>query len=282
MSRAINIISQIIFLAKKAKKQIKKRKYSSAKRLIRIILKFEKRELAYVRKESGSDKLYEGCLSILSDTEEAFEDLERFDVEKAESILDKVIDLERHELEIVKANEGLSEEVLRRVEPYIRELVDEINKLSFVKETTVSCSGHTESRFQLMTAYIVIIYDFNSRTAHNILPFDQRMKRICPQSGVPQKKKRAGPMTLLPLAEEWKGSRRPDVVYFLTDTSKFLKSNLEWLFSRKKTLERRLIKRWNLIFRLVKKYEDIDRLEYVKGRKYIKEGREKLAERIRR
>lgn len=166
MSRALNIISQVIHLAKKAKSQIERGKYSSVRRLFKIMLNLEEEELIFIRHESESDELYKTCVAIVRDTRKAYHnvaDPSSLDVNKVEGILDRIIELENIELKnIVKPNPNLRQKVIDQIDPYIQDLMNEMSKLSFVVSTLWSCSGHERNRFvgthSTVGAYFVIRY----------------------------------------------------------------------------------------------------------------------------
>ena len=71
MSRILNIISQIIHIAKKARQQLSEGKKSSTIRLLNIILKLDKKQFKFIKNESGSKRLRKECLEIFNLTEEA-------------------------------------------------------------------------------------------------------------------------------------------------------------------------------------------------------------------
>ncbi len=262
MARILNIISQLIYLSKKAKKQVERGKYSSAKRIIKIILNIEQKELKFIKEEPGSDEFYKECLSIFQNTKEAFQDLSEFQAQEAIQLLDRIIALENYELKnIIKAKKGLEEDILKTVDPYIRELVNEINKLSFVKQTHFSCSGHFPNDFDC--PYIIIEYDWESQTQHNIKSFHSQMVNIVNKSGLVK------PTGLL--------ERIYHNLMGLRKVNYYLGFPIETPHERSQEEYRtQFIKQWNLIFKLVKKYQDNDSLEYKKQRRLIKENPELL------
>ncbi|MEK6968793.1 MAG: hypothetical protein AABW48_00010 [Nanoarchaeota archaeon] len=262
MARILNIISQIIHLSKKAKKQVEKGKYSSAKRIFKIILNIEEKELIFIKEESGSEDFYKECLSIVQSTKEAFQDLSKFQVRETVRLLDKIIALENYELKnIIKAKKGLEEDILNTVDPYIQELVNEINKLSFVKTTHFSCSGHFPNDFT--GPYLVIEYDWESKTQHNIKAFHSEMINIVDKSGI------VNPTgILIRLYHNLMGLRK--VNYYLGFPVELPTKRSQ------KEFKHQIVKQWNLISNLVKKYQDNDSLEYKKQRRRIKKNHELL------
>jgi len=261
MSRIINIISQIIYLSKKAKKQVEKGKYSSAKRLFKVILNIEEKEFRYIKHESGSEEFYRECLLVYKDTKTAFYDMSKWNKDEALRMLDRIIQLEKYQLHnIVKAKKGLAKEILTTIDPYIRELMNEINKLSFVAKTSYSCSGHfpfhdnlsndwrSEPHIHHSVPYIEIEYDWQSKTRHNIKSFHHALVNIVAKT---------------------RPSNRPfgikKVTYRLGFTIQLQYPKSEEEFKQQ------FIKQWNLISRLIKKYQDNDSLIYRKQRKYLKE-----------
>jgi hypothetical protein len=254
MTRALNIISQIIYLAKKAKKQLEIGKISSTKRLFKKIIKLEKKELIAIKKESGSQELFLKCQIIYQETKKAFNDFKNLNIKDASKILDKIIALTKIEFSTIKNQQNLSKEILNTVDPYIRDLISEINKLSFIKQTKFSCSGHFPG---FSCPYLVIEYNWESKTKDNIELFHQEMIKIVETSGIIQKHLNGG---YLKKIYRLKGISK--INYYLGETG--LNS-----FFDEETIRKKLIKQWNLISRLVKKFQDNDSLIYQKQKTYI-------------
>lgn len=177
MSRAINIISQIIKISEKAKNELLHNKTSSAIKLLKIIVKSEEDELREIKNETDSLGFYNECCSIYKLTKEKLnEKRQKIQIEELIEIFDRIIALKKHELDIVKAKEGLSEDILRTVDPFIKGIIADINRLSFVKNTEFSCSGH--HRPFIRPGYITIIYDKSSKTSNLIKHFHNGICRI--------------------------------------------------------------------------------------------------------
>ena len=263
MARLLNIIGQIIHLSKIAKRQVKKGKYSSVKRIFEIMLKIEKKELKFFRDELGSEEFYEECVSIYEETKKDFKGLSRFNPDKVLKLLDRIIFLETYEFKnIVKAKLGIQKNILSTVDPYIRELVNEINKLSFVKKTHFSCSGHFPYPSQ---PYIEIEYDWESRTKHNIKYFHNQMIGIVSEAVF--RKPISGKKGINFFERVYRdiiGIRR--IIYYLGFHIEIPTKRAE------EEYKNQFRKQWNQIFRLVKKFQDNDTLEYKNQRTYIKKN----------
>lgn len=260
MSRAINNISHLIHLSKRAKILLKHNKPNSAIRILKIISKIEHREIRNVLKESNSKEFYEECKEIFEEINSLNKNINKLSKAQIMKLLDRIILLERHQLnDAIKPNSHLSKKILDTIDPYIRELVSGMNRLSFVKRTTASCSGHfpfewnmsnlwnsSPSRFGLKP-YFVIEYDYNSKTEQNIKYFHNAMNNICSET----------------IADNALAPR--EVTYRLG-----FKINSPYMKTQE-DLKKQFVKQLNLIFRLVKKFEDNDSLTYSKERMYIKE-----------
>jgi hypothetical protein len=271
MARILNLISQLIYLSKNAKKQVEDGKYSSAKRIFKTIKSIEEQELVLIKEESDSEDFYQECLSIYEYTKKAFEVLSNFKVREAIGILDRIIALENHQLgELTNSGEGLQKEILDTIDPYIRELINEINRLSFVKQTHYSCSGHFPSRFE--KGYLTIVYDWESKTKHNIQLFHNAMLKIVMEAGIIQ--------TVL-VGGKYRGKllRFYHDLFGIRIINYYLGFSVELLTERsQESVKEEFIKQWNLILRLVKKYQDNDSLEYKKQETFIKENPDLLGE----
>lgn len=300
MSRVINIIAQIIHLAKKAKKLLEKGKDASAKRLIKKIINLNEDELKFIKNESlsvdltlgdkyldlkkSAEDFYRECFQIYSDAKQSFkdiDDLSSWKPKEAIKLLERIIALERHQLSTIqKPNQGLSEDILKELDPYIKELVNNINKLSFVYWTLFSCSGHNTNDSSLDKAYIVIEYNMMADTRHNITPFHREMQKICTICGIPKYIGTEEGVSVVPISQlkllPFPESMYQDgidyrnrVVYYLFENSMW--ERIKRFFRPKKWLKEEVIKKWNLMYRLVKKYQDNDSLQYKKERMFIKE-----------
>ena len=265
MSRAINIISQIIHLSKKAKILLKHNKPNSAIRILKTISRIEHAELKNILRESNSKEFYEECKDIFEDIRNIDHNINILSKQQIMKLLDRIIQMERHQLKnIVEPSPGLSKAIIDKIDPYIRELVLEINRLSFVKKTTASCSGHFPFEWNMSNLwnskpsrfgpkpYFVVEYDYNSKTEHNIKHFHNAMKDICSEVTADN--------ALAP----------KEVVYRLGFRIKSPHMRTE------EDLRRQFAKQINLIFRLVKKFRDNDSLMYAKEKMYIKKHPEIL------
>ncbi len=272
MSKILNIISQIISLAKGAKKQVLNGNYASTKRILRIIASLEESELKYIKDESGSDEFYRECLSIYKETSDALHNLEQGNNNDAIKILDRIILLEKMQIRtIAAAKKGLDQFIIETVDPYIRELIVEINKLSFVKGTLFSCSGHFSDENH-QKPYITLEYDWESRTKHNITLFHRKLLSIVQKSGIVKPiaggKRNEG--RLIRLYHSLLGIRKVNYYLGFSVIVPYKRSQEEY--------KEQFIKQWNQIFRIVKEFQDNDSLEYKKERKYIKENPDVLGE----
>jgi hemerythrin-like domain-containing protein len=254
VSRALNVISHLIHLAKKAKQQLTKGKVSSTKRVLQQLMRFEEWQLRHIRAESGSEELETLCRRIVADTKEALRDATTFKVAEAEQLLDRVIALEQQEIKPVQARQGLSHEVLATVDPYIRKLVHELNRLSFVRQTTHSCSGHFPMFPQPSIAYFSIKYDWQSPTSHNIGPFHRDLLRIVAEAGIIRPLPGTTRGQLVRVHDDISGVR--ETISYYLGFPLHGPARSEW---REK---HRILKQWDQIYRLVRKYEDRDALEH--------------------
>lgn len=181
MSKIINNIVQIIYLAKKAKEDVKKNNLTNSRKLFKILQNINEQEIHLIKKESYSKKLFKNCLII-------YDHLKNYDFsnnEKQETldILNKIIELENIDLELInKENEGLKEEILKKIDPYIRDLSYQISKLFFVDKTLQSCQGSIKLKdnpeFSLFNPYIVIKYKSEKEYFSHIKLFHSALKKI--------------------------------------------------------------------------------------------------------
>ncbi len=268
----MNIISQIIYLAKIARKHVEREKYGTTKRLFRRIINLEKEELALIKEESGSDDFYRECLSIQKQTIDAFKDTTEFKIKEAIKLLDRIISLGQYQLEdITKRKKGLDEEILETIDPYIRELVAEINKLSFVRRTHFSCSGHFPGATR-HKAYIMIEYDWESRTKENIKSFHNGMIDIVAEAGINRPK---------PGGIRYEGylERVYHQLIGIKKITYYLGFAVEIPTKQNEDdLKAQFLKQWKQISKLVAEYKDQDSLEYKKQRKYITENKDLLGQ----
>lgn len=154
---ATEYIVQIVELAKKTKKRASKGDSHAAKRLLGLILKFDKKELEKIGDETGSEELLNACKQVHSLTQEALTAIKRGDVDKAQQLLDSVINLESHEiLAKVKRYQEIKAELRKRafdidkitdrlgfgIDKLIKPLVATLTHLGF--RTEHSCQGHAD------------------------------------------------------------------------------------------------------------------------------------------
>lgn len=264
MARVLNIIAQIVHLAKKAKNHLVKGRISSARKLFEIILALEEQELHLIEKESGSQDLMQQCISIYQDTRHAFKEALQFDINNATLLLERIIALEKIQLtDLPKPKKGLTQRVLREIDPYIRELINEINRLSFVKKTDYSCSGH----FPYIDGipYFVIEYDWQTNTGHNAYSFHNSLLKIVAKAGILKPNPANGKVANI--STEYNLSECDKIYYYLG-----FPVSVPWENSPG-TLKKQIIKQWNQISILVNRYRDNDSLEYQKQKVLLKNPR---------
>lgn len=273
MARVLNIIAKIIELSKEAKKQLEKGKISSAKRIFELILNFNQMQLYRIHRESNSQRLTKECVEIYKLAETAKKELEEYNLgnNKLESslrLLDKIIKLEEIELGHITTKNGLAKEIIETLDPLIKELVDEINKLSFVKRTRHSCSGHfilidkaerlLNHFFSHPSPYITIIYDKTSQSSYNILKFHRALKALKWMRCDTQK-------------DFVRGERR--FIYYLANFFPIGTSySHEILYYDKEqadNIKTELVRRWKVIERIVAKFKDYDRLEIKRQKELV-------------
>jgi len=265
MARILNIVAQIIYLAKKSRNQLEKGRTDSVIRLFRVILALEEKQLSLIKKESGSQELEKQCLSIYQDTKLAFKESTQPDIKNVRPLLDRIIALEEIQLtNLPKSKKGLTKLVLQDIDPYIRELVTQINKLSFVSRTYFSCSGHFPlTRETNLFPYLVIEYDWGSRTEHNIESFHKSLTKIVAEAGIlkPHPTKENSAI----LSSEYDLHEKHRMSYYLGFP-------IFWNYSAS-NLKKQIIKQWNQISILVRKYQDNDSLEYQKQNALLRNPR---------
>ena len=273
-------MAQIIYLAKKAQLQLKNGKTASAKRLIKKITRFEEKELAAIKEESGSEALFRQCGIIYYQAKKLLNDFYNFDTNQALDLLDQIIALEQVQVtEMVKANASMPKEILKQIDPYIRKLVHEINRLSFVKKTLFSCSSHfpTLEHGASLAAYLIIEYSWDSPTESNILPFHNALAKVA--GAVSFKRTLIKPFTN-PLELTGNESRidlQDSVGYYILrrreleeELNQMNFATFEDIISVIRPIKKQVIKRWNLMSGIVKKYQDIQSLTYQQRKRSIK------------
>jgi len=186
MSKLINNIVQIIYLAKNAKDQVKKGNLSNAKKLFKIMQNIEEQEIHLIKKESYSKELFKQSMIIYQHLKEF--GFDKFN-EKEETldILTKIISLENLELKLIsKQTEGLSKTILKQIDPYIRTLSNKITQLSFVETTLQSCQGTIKLKenpeCSLFNPYMVIKYKEGKEYFSEIKSFHKSLKKISTSS----------------------------------------------------------------------------------------------------
>jgi hypothetical protein len=187
MTRALILLDQIIRLSKEVKKQLEYNETTYAKRLLSSILRLQTQEFPFLERESGSRKLYDECVSIYEETKTALETLEQGNTAKAKEVLDRIIALENIERVHVTEKEGLDQDTLVSIDTTIRDLCNDLSRLSFVKKTHFSCSSNPDDEQHVSTrdswgmsakGYVVLDFDWQSKNAHAIVWFNDALKKI--------------------------------------------------------------------------------------------------------
>lgn len=153
----MDYIVQIIRLVKRAEQEIQQTNVAQTKRLLQLILKFERKELLAIKKETGSTELYLECKQLQVLAQEALLDVEKGSFEKVLVLLERIKALESHELlQKVKTYHRLKKELDKRdvhidrigdalghgVDPLIKPLVATLSYFGF--KTEQSCQGHAD------------------------------------------------------------------------------------------------------------------------------------------
>ncbi len=154
---SMDYIVQIIELAKKSKRHICEGKIEAAKRLIKLILKFDRKEFKKIEEETGSKYLMDECKVIYSMAREALSDLEKNNLAEVDKVLEKIITLESHDVLVkVKKYHKIKKELKKRkfdidrigdrlgfgIDNLIKPLVATLTYFGF--KTEQSCQGHSD------------------------------------------------------------------------------------------------------------------------------------------
>lgn len=152
----MDYIVQIIELAKKSKRHISEGKIEVAKRLVKLILKFDRKEFKKIEEETSSKYLMDECRLIYSMAREALSDLEKNKLAKVDEVLERIITLESHDILVkVRKYQEIKKELKKRkfdidrigdrlgygIDKLIKPLVATLTYFGF--KTEQSCQGHS-------------------------------------------------------------------------------------------------------------------------------------------
>lgn len=252
MSKLLNDLARVVELSKRCRDELDAGRTGAALRVLRLVGSVQQETLDYVRRESRSWELWSRLDRIHARVAAMLDGLDGVAPGELRHVLSAIIDLEDLELRrVVEAKEGLCANVLARVDPFIRDVIRELNKLSFVKQTEYSCSGHIPWH---PTAYFWLSYDLPSPTRHNIESFHQALGKIVATAGYLEPDPE-NPRTFRLVKIDSVGSRQR--VYYDVGDPPDIPTQSDY-----EHYERQLVKRWNAVFRIVQRYRDLDKLEH--------------------